>query len=419
MLTYLLLLFWLQFNTAQCFALIKHIQQTATLPYTCSKHHFSKRFLPGRGHQSNCDFTYLAFVIFSSVLLTFWIPILLLSQAGDVHPNPGPASTSSDSNMSDSPTTSILHSSALSKHLSFIHYNVQSIVPKLDILFTELCDFDILAFTESWLNASVPDEDLSFQLYHKPERKDRVGNSYGGVILYVRESLILYIRRRDIEPNGIECIWIELTLNHKCILFGLFYRPPSANAAYFSSIEDSLHLAIDTGIQDIIVTGDFNFNMSNAQLSVKIKDLCEQFAFNQVIDEPTHYTEHSSSLLDIILTNNTDRVILSGVGDPFLAQEVCYHCPVYAIFNFSKPKSKSFVRRTWSYDRGNYPLLREKASLIIWENQYDPDVNKHALNLSNQITSLAMECIPNRLTRIRPDEPYWINSDIKRLIRKR
>ena len=30
-----------------------------------------------------------------------------------------------------------------------------------------------------------------------------------------------------------------------------------------------------------------------------------------------------------------------------------------------------------------------------------------------------MECIPNRLTRIRPGEPYWINSGIKCLIRKR
>ena len=40
-------------------------------------------------------------------------------------------------------------------------------------------------------------------------------------------------------------------------------------------------------------------------------------------------------------------------------------------------------------------------------------------NLSNHITSIAMECIPNRLIRIRPGEPYWISSDIKSLIRKR
>ena len=144
--------------------------------------------------------------------------------------------------------------------------------------------------------------------------------------------------------------------------------------------------------------------MLNTQISVKIRDLCEQFSLEQVINEPTHYTEHSSSLLDVILTSNKDHLILSGVGDPFLTQDVRYHCSVHGILNFSKPKCKSFVRRTWSFDQGDYNLLREKASTTNWEDMYDPDVNKHALNLSNHIKSIAMECIPNRLTRIRPGE---------------
>ena len=105
---------------------------------------------------------------------------------------------------------------------------MQSIVPKLDVLSPELCDFDILLFSESWLNPSVTDDDLSFQFYHKPERKDRVGDSHGGVILYVKDTLH-YTKRRDLEPNGIECLWIELVLKHKHILFYLFCRPPSSN----------------------------------------------------------------------------------------------------------------------------------------------------------------------------------------------
>ena len=373
MLTHLLLMFWLHFNAAQCFAVTKHIQQTTLLPYICSKHHSLKCFLPGKGYQSNCEFTYIAFCTVFSILTAFWITVVLLQQSGDVHPNPGPVSVSSDS-MSDSSATSVLSSTTLSKHLSFVHYNVQSILPKLDVLFSELCDFDILAFSESWLNTAVTDDDLSLQLYHKLERKDRVGDSHGGVILYVKDTLH-YTRRMDLEPNGIEFLWIELVLKHKHILFGLFYRPPSSNAAYLSSIEDSVHLAIDTGIQEIIVTGDFNCNMLNTQLSVKIRDLCEQFSLEQVINEPTHYTEHSSSLLDVILTSNKDHLILSGVGDPFLTQDVRYHCPVYGILNFSKPKCKSFVRRTWSFDQGDYTLLREKASTTNWEDMYDPDVN--------------------------------------------
>ena len=106
----------------------------------------------------------------------------------------------------------------------------------------------------------------------------------------------------------------------------------------------------------------------SAQLSVKIKNLCEEFSLTQTINQPTHYTEHSSSVLDIILTTNDNHLILSGVGDPFLTQDIRYHCPIYGIFNFSKPRGKSYARLTWNYDRGDYILLRQKAAQTDWSN---------------------------------------------------
>ena len=84
---------------------------------------------------------------------------------------------------------------------------------------------------------------------------------------------------------------IEMQLNHSRILFGLFYRPPNSDIAYFSGIEDSISLAGDTQIRNIIVTGDFNLNMLNEQISRKITDLCEQFSLCKTIAEPTHFTE--------------------------------------------------------------------------------------------------------------------------------
>ena len=89
-------------------------------------------------------------------------------------------------------------------------------------------------------------------------------------------------------------MWIELSNSQKHLFFGFFYRPPSADSVYYSSIEDSLNLAVDTGIQDIIVTGDFNFNLFNQQTLRKKESLCNQFAYHQCIDEATHFTETSS-----------------------------------------------------------------------------------------------------------------------------
>ena len=73
---------------------------------------------------------------------------------------------------------------------------------------------------------------------------------------------------------------------------------------------------------------------------IKSKQFVSNFYLNQVIEEPTHYTERSSSLLDIILTNNNDHLLTSGVGDPFLQQDRRYHCPTYGILQFVKTKTK-------------------------------------------------------------------------------
>ena len=84
--------------------------------------------------------------IFDSLL--FLSLILLL--CGDIEINPGPVSTFS----------------IVQKHLSIVHYKVQSFYHKQDILFTELHDFDILSFTETWLGDNTLTDDIIFENFH-------------------------------------------------------------------------------------------------------------------------------------------------------------------------------------------------------------------------------------------------------------
>ena len=77
-------------------------------------------------------------ILYLGVVVIVTLLLILLLAAGDIHPNPGPSSSlSSSSNASHaSSLTSILSNS---HHLSFIHYNVQSVRSKTDILSAELC----------------------------------------------------------------------------------------------------------------------------------------------------------------------------------------------------------------------------------------------------------------------------------------
>jgi hypothetical protein len=50
---------------------------------------------------------------------------------------------------------------------------------------------------------------------------------------------------------------IKISKNHP-VLIGTFYRPPGSLNYTFDLIEHSIDLAVDTGINTIVVLGDFN-----------------------------------------------------------------------------------------------------------------------------------------------------------------
>ena len=68
-------------------------------------------------------------------------------------------------------STSILKSFCIGLNLSFVNYNIQSISSRLHFLHADLFHFDILAFMETWLSASVYTDDLMLESYNKLSEK--------------------------------------------------------------------------------------------------------------------------------------------------------------------------------------------------------------------------------------------------------
>ena len=169
--------------------------------------------------------------------------------------------------------------------------------------------------------------------------------------VYVNDSIYTK-RRHDLEIRNIECVWIEARVQRKPVLIGTFYRPPNADASVLLDIETSIDLAIDTGINDIIITGDLNVDYLKENTRKKIADICNQYTLTQIIDEPTHFTEHSSSLIDIIMVNNNKNIVLSGVGELFLSQNIRYHCPIYCFYKLRKEPLINIKRKIYFMTEG-------------------------------------------------------------------
>lgn len=341
--------------------------------------------------------------------------IMALLLIAGIERNPGPSTNDS---ASDSTYSHVSFDDAVIKgKFSIVHYNVQSVSSKIDLIESELHNFDIVCLTETWLDGRTSDNDIllnGFNLY----RRDRGGDSYGGVCVYVKQN-IFSRRRYDLELPAVECVWLEVLTHHKKYLIGTFYRPPNSINAYFSAIEDSISLAFDTNIQDILITGDFNLDISKQASNKKISDICQHFNLKQLILEPTHYTETSSSVIDLFLISNKNHVLLSGVGEPFLDQNLRYHCPIYCVLHFNKYVSPTYTRQIWLYDRGDFQSLSRELEETDWNSLHNNDIDIYATNITDKILRSASKHIPNKSIHVRSSDPPWLTNSIIRLMRKR
>ena len=142
--------FWLNSNASK----------TKGIPSSC----FRKTVKPGIAAMRNANFTFKCLSLLFVLNIATWLSLLLLC-GGDIHPNPGPqaAESSNDSSFVSNVSTDIFSHLSLHHNISFVQYNVQSIVSKLDILQAELHDIDILSFTETWLSPDISTEDTILQ----------------------------------------------------------------------------------------------------------------------------------------------------------------------------------------------------------------------------------------------------------------
>ena len=124
---------------------------------------------------------------------TFNVSRLLIS--GDVEVNPGPAQSTNTAN-----------------ELRIVTQNVRSIRNKLGVLRSnapELEKFDVISWTQTWLNDSVDSAELASALPgHTWYRRERPTHA-GGVACAVRASLPS-TRREDLEADGTEALVVDV-----------------------------------------------------------------------------------------------------------------------------------------------------------------------------------------------------------------
>ena len=126
----------------------------------------------------------------------------------------------------------------------------------------------------------------------------------------------------------------------------------------------------------MVALGDFNANSNswyandttNIEES-KIDILTDSFGFNQIIKEPTHILNNSSSCIDLILTSQPNLVIESGV-----------HSSLHPNYHHQITYVKWDEREVLYYKLENFQCIQRTIANSDWEKAFhDVDVNKQVI----------------------------------------
>ena len=149
-----------------------------------------------------------------------------------------------------------------------------------------LCRFEVFAVTETRLNSSIPDTEISIPGM-KHLRLDRKGRKGGGCMLFYSDHLKA-VHRNDLLTTSLEAAWVQVTFASSSVLFAVIYRPPD-DCTFFDHIVSVLEKAwLKTS--NIVLLGDFkcDFKLLEGDFdvnrnTVKLRSIFEMFNMHNVV----------------------------------------------------------------------------------------------------------------------------------------
>ena len=339
---------------------------------------------------------YLIFLLNNSHFLAFVLCLLLL--IGNIEPNPGP-------NVASQPN--ITHG-----QLNIAHINSCSLLPKLDLIELEMSDNDIILVSETHLDKNIHDDDLLLKGFQKPIRKDR--NRYGGGVAIYVNSNIYVCEKPEFGSDDLEILWVEINTAHLKAMVGVIYRPPQSDISFWKKLENNINPILDLNIP-IFLGGDFNVDML-ANRAGHLGNLLTRLNLENVVKEPTRITDTSATCIDLFVTNRLNFILDVRVLPNFCSD----HCPVKIEVSMKISKQKSYKRKIRKYEQADFASISNELESRNWSALFENNsVNENYSQFLNILNETCDKYIPSKVVVIRPDDKPFMNSSIRKAIRKR
>ncbi|CAG4981160.1 unnamed protein product [Colias eurytheme] len=276
---------------------------------------------------------------------------------------------------------------------------------------------DILAVNETWLREGeegraplVP----GYRLRHIP-RSRSIRNRGGGVGFYVKEGMVVKTLQHPITLQ-VEQMWVKTTVQGKTVVLGTAYRPPWLDVQIFlDALIESLGSFMWS--DNIVLLGDFNINFLNKQhvSFSKLESFLHTMNLTQLISEPTHFTDKSETLLDLICTNiAASHVVVEHVS------ALSSHAFVSCTLNI--PKDKYIPR--WITYRSLKDIDMESFEATLEEVRWHTIMEMNNVDEMVKILTTYIQIIfdhhaPRKVKYVKRKLHPWITDTIKLMMKTR
>jgi hypothetical protein len=278
-------------------------------------------------------------------------------------------------------------------------------------------EVDVILISESWLKPNIPDQ-VIFLPGYKIIRNDRLGKVGGGVAMYIKSNLKFKILSYS-SPHYCsrpEFLFIEIVINNIKFLLGVCYKPPKIG--FLSDFENNL-LGLLPSYNHTIIMGDFNSDLLKPG-TFNYNQLTSMFFSCNLSILPlnaTHHTNHSNTLLDIMVVSDPALIIHHGqIPVPGISSHDLIFCVL------STPNSRPDPTFITYRDINKIDLMSfiSDAYSLPWNCIYNLDnVDDMIDNFNYLILSLYDKHAPPTTRRVRKRPSPWITPEIKVIMAQR
>ena len=221
-------------------------------------------------------------------------------------------------------------------------------------------------------------------------------------------------------------IAFDLIISNRLCSFVVLYRSSSQSQDDFATFSDYFEMTLDLVSKKnpflLVVLGDFNAKLcqwhdkdSSTSEGISVENITSQFGLHQIINEPTHILENSSSRIGLIFTSQTNLSVESG-SQPSLHPN-CHLQIIYAKFNPEVLYPPPYTREVWHYQDSNVDLIRRSINEFDWDRAF---ANKHVdgkvLIFNKTVLNVLSNFILHEVVVCDDKDPPWFNGKIKSLI---